>query len=89
MTKTEWGPSIDEVNMEVENRKYLGPTIKLLRLKDGRWAVLDHNYQFRFVLTMTELPQRLIDLTHSVREPRLERARPVPTIKIDDGDLDL
>jgi hypothetical protein len=78
-----------EEEMEVENRKYLGPTVKLLRLKNGMWAVLDHNYQFRHLLPSFHIHTSILSLTHSVREPRLERARPVPIIKIDDGDLDL
>ena len=58
--------------IEIENRKYLGPTVKLLALAGGDWAILDHNFQFVAVVPANTLPPQVRLCRHSER-PRPQR----------------
>jgi hypothetical protein len=71
--------------IEIENRKYLGPTVKLLPLSGGDWAILDHNYQFVALVPATAIPVQARLCKHTER-PRPPAMKPVIDI---DMELDL
>jgi hypothetical protein len=57
----------------IEAHKFQGPTIKLLQLEDGLWAILDHEYNFIFVAEFEELSWRILEVQHP---PQRERPKP-------------
>lgn len=81
--------------IEVEINKFTGPTVKLLRLASGSWAILDHEYNLRDIIGDEFLPRQITELQHP---PQRERPRPIlPSDElplsqvnlIEVGDLDL
>lgn len=64
---------IEKYRAYVEAHKFTGPTIKLLRLEDGAWAVLDHEYNLLCVITPEEFSTVI---PHVFHPPQRERPRP-------------
>jgi hypothetical protein len=89
---------IDKWRQYVELHKFTGPTIKLLELEPGLWAILDHEYNLVLVCPYTEISWRIFLVKHP---PQRERPKPqlysfdpqtntaTPINEIETGDLDL
>lgn len=83
---------IEKWRAYVEAHKFNGPTVKLLQLELDRWAVLDHEYNLKAVVSSSGLS--LVGLIE--HPPQRERPKPiiyeyadVARMSIDTGDLDL
>ena len=89
----------DKWRAHVEAHKFTGPTIKLLKLEEGLWAILDHEYNFIFTATAEEVAWRIYEVIHP---PQRERPKPhlssydyepispeLKTLTINTDDLDL
>jgi len=81
----------------VELNKFTGPTVKLLHLDEGLWAVLDHEYNFVAVADVLELVGKVAHVRHPPQrerpKPKLYDYEPIPfnpeTFTINTDDLDL
>ena len=86
---------IEKWRAHIEAHKFTGPTVKLLQLELDLWAVLDHEYNLKAVVSSNSLS--LCGLIQ--HPPQRERPKPIlyedPTpiqtrfTSIDTGDLDL
>lgn len=87
--------SIDKWRAYVEAHKFTGPTVKVLKIDDDTWAILDHEYNLVDISTQRALNESIPNIKHP---PQRERPRPIlPTDElplsqvnlIEVGDLDL
>lgn len=81
-------------NPEVEVNKFTGPTVKLLRLESGSWAILDHEYNLHCVIGDEFLPRQITELQHPPQRERPKphiqlEAAPIHINHIEVGDLDI
>jgi hypothetical protein len=65
---------LESWRQHVELNKFTGPTVKLLQLDAGLWAVLDHEYNFVAVADVLELVRQVVHVQHP---PQRERPKPV------------
>lgn len=64
----------DQWRQHIEFYKFVGPTIKLMELEPGLWAILDHEYNLCAVCPYDELSWRILEVTHP---PQRERPKPI------------
>ena len=55
----------DEI--EAENRKYHAPSIRLVQLSSGMWAIYDHYYQLLKIVPMEQLLGNILSVPRVIR----------------------
>jgi len=64
---------LDKWRQHVEVHKFTGPTVKILKIDDDTWAILDHEYNLVDVCTQRALNEAVPDVKHP---PQRERPKP-------------
>lgn len=86
---------VEKWRAHIEAHKFTGPTVKVLKLEDDLFAVLDHEYNLVDLCHYISLAEEIVNVKHP---PQRERPRPIlpadePKLSqvnlIEVGDLDL